>query len=476
MLRGKGLRGKFHFTRWGVIVLALVLSLGMLGVNFAIQSGSVRAEQTKIHTSGSQPIEPGMTFGDFTVVEVETDRGKVTFLTLQYDGDEATYIEVKAGKYVLFEGGVDPNEAFSFNGTANDGELGKEVKITVNKGGGGGGGGGAWWAGLLKGHPIETVECSDPFTWVVSNDDGSTDNISPYGTIDPGDDGLDPCQPQTMGMKLQAEGRYDKDVAKTEAVKIDDFNIEVTVTNAYPSYHPTVFFALECPESVSGVIQDIVIDEIDDDTSDPEPDIIPELTVTYSGIYIGQPIPAGGEVAGALHIHVEQCAEQGGATYEIRLSITTVCGEVEEKCGTAYAYGGDDYAICFIGMTDLKNPPWGWTNGELGPGSYEFDMYAGASHCDISGGELVGTLTIVYNGSTAIVTYNMNPGFVMDVTHLYVGNEPLPRDKKGNYTVNPGQYPYSNVPVDPTTDRYEISISGDYIYVIAHAVTCWSPE
>ena len=335
------MRGKFHFTRWGVIVLALVLSLGMLGVNFAIQSGGVRAEQTKIHTSGSQPIEPGMTFGDFTVVEVETDKGKVTFLTLQYDGDEATSIKVKAGKHVLFEGGVDPNEAFSFNGTANDVELGKEVKITVNKGGGGGGGGGAWWAGikLPKGHPIETAECSDPFTWVVSNDDGSTDNISPYGTIDPGDDGGgtgydrwgtessdDPSANQTAGQPCD---RYDKDVAKTEAVKIDDYNIQVTLTNSYPCYYPTIFYGMINDGTRTATVESIVVDEnFHPNEEDNVADDIPELTVIVGGISVGQMIDVGEEVMGNLAIHVEQVALQNH-TYTIRVRIVTSLGECE---------------------------------------------------------------------------------------------------------------------------------------------------
>jgi len=39
MPRGKGLRGKFHFARWGVIALALVLALGTVGVTYAGMKG-----------------------------------------------------------------------------------------------------------------------------------------------------------------------------------------------------------------------------------------------------------------------------------------------------------------------------------------------------------------------------------------------------------------------------------------------------
>ena len=39
MLRGKRLTGKFHFTRWGIVVLAVVLALATIGVTYAGMSG-----------------------------------------------------------------------------------------------------------------------------------------------------------------------------------------------------------------------------------------------------------------------------------------------------------------------------------------------------------------------------------------------------------------------------------------------------
>jgi len=140
---------------------------------------------------------------------------------------------------------------------------------------------------------------------------------------------------------------------------------------------------------------------------------------------------------------------------------------------TAFAYGGD-YAICFLdmdfdedGKRDFKN--WGWSNGPLEPGLYEFDIWAGAAKCNLNKGTLVGTLTIDYDGSTAIVNYTMDAGWMMQRTQLYVGSEPLPRNG-GEYTVSPGQYPYIHDPVvDPASDTYTVTgLSGD-IYVVAHA-------
>jgi len=342
-----------------------------------------------------------------------------------------------------------------------------------------------------KDNVVATSDFSDPFTWVATNDDGHLDYhdlYSPTDPVDPGDDGSvgdydywgegdlsssnDPSggpPPGPGAVPGVGFPRYTSDVARTLAqLEPDPQYITVLIENAYPYYYPTVFFTLECPESLQGVITDIVIDEIADDTSLPEPDTIDELTVTYSGIYIGQLIPAGGEVMGALHILVEQEADQF-ATYKIRLSITTEGGGTR-TCDTAYAYGGV-YAHCF---DEFGFSNWGWTNGPLTADFYEFPLYAGAGGCDITGLEPVGTLTIDYNGSTAIVTYTMYNGYTMDDTHLYVGTEELPTNKKGNPTVSPGQYPYSNNLNNATTDSYTITgLSGGEIYVVAHAVVGW---
>jgi len=139
-------------------------------------------------------------------------------------------------------------------------------------------------------------------------------------------------------------------------------------------------------------------------------------------------------------------------------------------CETGYAYGGG-YAHCF---SEYGFSNWGWSNGPLSAGSYTFDIYAGAGGCEPADGTLVGWLTVDYdeNGAEAIVTYNMDAGFTMTATHLYVGNEPLPR-KNGDYTTAPGQYPdkHGNLN-DVTTDSYTVTGLSGEIYVVAHAVVC----
>ncbi len=139
------------------------------------------------------------------------------------------------------------------------------------------------------------------------------------------------------------------------------------------------------------------------------------------------------------------------------------------SCETAFAMGNE--ATCFIGEP-YGFHRWGWTNGPLGIGSYEFEIYAGAGQCDLSKGELVGTLFVEYDGSMATIQYTTFPMFFMEETHLYIGNEPLARNGLGEYTVAPGQYPYQHDLTLDTMDEYVVTgLSGD-IYIVAHAVTC----
>lgn len=149
----------------------------------------------------------------------------------------------------------------------------------------------------------------DPFTWVVSNDDGVLENRGGYKPIDPGDDGLDPAEGQDPGAPLAPQDKYDKNVASTTANLTDPYNIDVTVSNAYPCYHSTVFFGMEGRGTIPGEIVDIIVDG-DADT----------LDVTVSGIWLGRKIDPGEEVIGDVAIHVEQDAEQG-ETYTIGVTI-----------------------------------------------------------------------------------------------------------------------------------------------------------
>ncbi len=169
-------------------------------------------------------------------------------------------------------------------------------------------------------------------------------------------------------------------------------------------------------------------------------------------------------------------------TWATYFEVPITCDEVPPPPGseTAFAYGGD-YATCFLDKTfgGQSFSRWGWTNGPLPPDDYVFDIYAAAGQCDLIKGTLVGTLTVLYDGTEADVTYTVNPPYGLGETHLYVGEEPLPQKSNGDFTVAPGQYPFSDADAtgDGTTREYtgvlpvcDGACPPEGIYVVAHAV------
>lgn len=202
-------------------------------------------------------------------------------------------------------------------------------------------------SGTLRAGDMVAMACvTGPFTWVVSNDDGKVTSKSPYGAIDPGDDGggtnydkwggqssNDPSEPQTMGV---ACARYDKDVARTTAwMSCNRHEITVLIENAYPCYYPTVFFGLKNTQNFSVKVKSI---DISYD--------IPELTVTFDGITVNQVLCPGQEVVGRLGIHTEQPAHQN-STYNVQVKIVLVQKE-ESGCGRGW-WGWWNWWGC-----------WGW--------------------------------------------------------------------------------------------------------------------
>ena len=109
-------------------------------------------EHTRIHTSCSTPIGPGLVSGDFEVIEGESRNGgtlifcdvvneddgccdgKVTALTLQYDGDDSGHVVVtqKKDNIVVYDAEVEPGEQFSFVGADKNGTLGTDIIISVD--------------------------------------------------------------------------------------------------------------------------------------------------------------------------------------------------------------------------------------------------------------------------------------------------------------------------------------------------------
>ncbi len=151
------------------------------------------------------------------------------------------------------------------------------------------------------------------------------------------------------------------------------------------------------------------------------------------------------------------------------LTLTCQCGdEPDETCETAFAYN-EDYAMCFRDLDEDGDDEadwarWGWTNGALEEGDYEFVMRAGAAHCE--DGEEVGELDVSYYDGVFTYEYTAYEGFEFAETQTYAGSTVLPQvwrgsARRGSYvsTLAPGQY------------YIEDPLEGD-IYVIGHAVAC----
>lgn len=156
------------------------------------------------------------------------------------------------------------------------------------------------------------------------------------------------------------------------------------------------------------------------------------------------------------------------ATYfGITLTEDVIVGEDPvENTETAFAYSSA-YSTTFEDILN-ENTRWGWSNGPLAAGTYSFTLYAGAGQNDISKGTAVGVVTVVYNGSSAVVTYNLNSPYTLKEAHLYVGSDVLP--KKGpNYTTAPGQYPKVADNISGTSYVFNVTGLSGNVYVVAHA-------
>jgi uncharacterized repeat protein (TIGR01451 family) len=183
---------------------------------------------------------------------------------------------------------------------------------------------------------------------------------------------------------------------------------------------------------------------------------------------------------------ISDCVEL--AIGETDLTIDAGMYQEQELCWadeTAWAFGGD---FANPNWDYVNNRFWGWTNGPLPEGSYEWDIYAGAGQNILDNGVVVGTLYVDYEDGCVTVTYELDAGYYLGETHLWVGNDVLPKVKRGKtsvYTNAPGQFPYGKDfgfdPDDPSTwttttwTWTECGFEGD-IYVAAHSVVWMEVE
>ena len=152
--------------------------------------------------------------------------------------------------------------------------------------------------------------------------------------------------------------------------------------------------------------------------------------------------------------------------------------EPEPSCGTGYAFGGEDIAMCFRDDADLTANRWGWTN-KLSFGTGSWPIYVGAGQCDVGKGTHVGDLYYSYieNGEKKVMfQYHMYPGYELVDVHLYFGCAKYPVDRRGDFTVANGYLEYRPAITSGqyTTGEW-LSVGNcetDDIYVIAHSVVC----
>lgn len=172
-------------------------------------------------------------------------------------------------------------------------------------------------------------------------------------------------------------------------------------------------------------------------------------------------------------------SEKGNwATYST-LTLTCNCGSgpVDGTCETSFAYSPQPEGTCFIDIDEDGDnlgdfSRWGWSIGPLDAGTNKtYELYAGAGQCDTGKGTKVGTVTVDYDGATAIVTTTLDAPYTMKDNHVYVGNDILAKDNRGFFTVAPGKYPSVNDNPDAMTETVSFAASGQ-IYVVSHATVC----
>ena len=149
---------------------------------------------------------------------------------------------------------------------------------------------------------------------------------------------------------------------------------------------------------------------------------------------------------------------------------------------TAWAYGGE---FANPNWDYVNNRFWGWTNGPLTEGEYEWDIYAGAGQNNLNNGYVVGKLYVNYEDGCVTVTYQLDSGYYLGETHLWVGDDVLPMVNQGRrevYTNAPGQFPYGEYigfeAGVKMVNEWTWSMDGfeGEIYVAAHSVVWMEVE
>ncbi len=175
----------------------------------------------------------------------------------------------------------------------------------------------------------------DPqFAWAESNDDG---------TVRPGFDiddtaAEDPSEPQIAGIACSRFTDYD--IAGTKITANDGNSLEISVTNAYPGYCPTVFFGIYHNQAGEGIINGLTVTASDG------------LTVTKTGIANGTALAPGSTSLGSISIAVGDVPQDAVLSVEVKIPIdftdrTVVLMPIQDSSTDKNApdanHGGDSY-------------------------------------------------------------------------------------------------------------------------------------
>jgi len=162
--------------------------------------------------------------------------------------------------------------------------------------------------------------------------------------------------------------------------------------------------------------------------------------------------------------------------------------ERQKECfsETAWAYGGEGIATANNKVVSNNSEAWGWTNKYVGE-TQTYDLWAAAGQNILANGVKVGTVTVAPAGVGCVtVTYQVDEGFTLAETHLWVGGTELPfflsggKNKVNVPTSAPGLFDKAEmnisgpgIAVDGKSAEFTVCDLGADIWVAAHAVVDW---
>lgn len=125
------------------------------------------------------------------------------------------------------------------------------------------------------------------------------------------------------------------------------------------------------------------------------------------------------------------------------------------------SFGYSPDAVC---LTDLGFGMPGWTTFIIDPGTYLQVLYADPTGCDPSSLTAVGTVSVVYDGSTATVTFTMTGPYTLDLAAVYIGASEAPPSS------DPNLFPHTQTLSGATTYTFTVTGVDPFSSFVAQAL------